>query len=124
MLSVNPALTPADVLARLRQSARAFPTGTGSDCTTAICGAGIVDAGATLAALVVAPSPPAPPPSSGWTRIAGEGQGFTVSGTQTVRYGSGSSWITMSVSNGGSCSNAFFGDDPIYGVVKRCEVAG
>jgi len=119
MLSVNPALTPAEVLARLRQSARAFPAGTGSDCTTALCGAGIVDAAATLAALVTAPVPT--PPPSGWTRIAGEGQGFTVSGTQTVRYGSGSNWITMSVTGGGSCSNAFFGSDPIYGVVKECQ---
>ena len=116
MLSVNPTLTPADVLSRLRQSARAFPTGTGSDCTTALCGAGIVDAAATLAALASAPAP------SGWTHIADEGQGFTVSGTQTVRYGNGSSWITMSVSTSGSCSNAFFGSDPIYGVVKECQV--
>jgi hypothetical protein len=100
----------------LRQSARAFPTGTGSDCTTALCGAGIVDAAATLAALASAPAP------SGWTHIADEGQGFTVSGTQTVRYGNGSSWITMSVTTSGSCSNAFFGSDPIYGVVKECQV--
>ncbi|HEV7578297.1 MAG TPA: S8 family peptidase [Caldimonas sp.] len=121
MLSVNPAMTPAEVLARLRQSARAFPTGTGSDCTTAICGAGIVDAAATLAALVAAPVP-APPPS-GWTHIADEGQGFTVSGTQTVRYGSGSSWITMTIAGSGSCTNDFFGNDPIYGVVKECQVS-
>jgi serine protease len=119
MLSVNPALTPADVLARLRQSARAFPTGTGSDCTTALCGAGIVDAAATLAALATVPTPP----PTGWTHVADEGQGFTVSGTQTVRYGSGSSWITMSVTGGGLCSNAFFGNDPIYGVVKECQVS-
>jgi len=121
MLSVNPALTPADVLARLRQSARAFPTGTGSDCTTAICGAGIVDAAATLAALVAAPVPT--PPPSGWTHIANEGQSFSVSGTQTVRYGSGSSWITTSVTGGGSCSNVFFGSDPLPGVVKECQVS-
>ncbi len=55
MLSQNPALTPAQVKARLQQTARAFPTGTGSDCTTALCGAGIVDAGAALAPSVVAP---------------------------------------------------------------------
>ena len=121
MFSLNPALTPADVLARLRQSARAFPVGTGSDCSTSTCGAGIVDAAATLAALA---PPAAPPPPSSWTRIAGEGQAFTVNGTQTVRYGSGTSWITRSVTGGGTCSNAFFGNDPIYGVVKRCEVSG
>ena len=117
MLSLNPALTPADVLVRLRQSARPFPTGTGSDCNISICGAGIVDAAATLAALAPAPAPP-----SGWTHLANEGQSFTVSGTQTVRYGSGSSWITLSVAGGGSCTNAFFGSDPIYGVVKECDV--
>ncbi len=49
MLSQNPALTPAQVKTRLMQTARAFPTGTGSDCNTALCGAGIVDAAAALA---------------------------------------------------------------------------
>ena len=53
MLSQNPALTPAQVKTRLQATARAFPTGTGSDCTVALCGAGIVDAGAAL----VAPAP-------------------------------------------------------------------
>jgi hypothetical protein len=61
---------------------------------------------------------------SGWSRIAGEDEGFTVSGTQTVRYGSGSSWITKTVSGSGQCSNAWFGDDPLFGVAKQCEVAG
>ena len=51
MLSVNPALTPAQVASKLSASARAFPVGTGADCTTAVCGAGIVDAApAVLAA--------------------------------------------------------------------------
>ena len=118
MLSVNPALTPADVLARLRASARAFPTGTGSDCNTSICGAGIVDAAAAVRSLVAAP-----PPVPGWTRIAVEGQAFTVTGTQSVRYGSGTSWITISVTGSGSCTNAFFGNDPIYGTAKECQVS-
>jgi hypothetical protein len=61
---------------------------------------------------------------AGWTRIAGENEAFTVTGTQTVRYGSGSSWITMTVSGSGNCSNAFFGSDPDFGVVKECDVAG
>jgi hypothetical protein len=35
-------------------------------------------------------SSPVPPPASGsWTKIADEGQGFSVSGTQTVRFGAG-----------------------------------
>ncbi len=48
MLSVNPALTPAQVLAKIQSTARAFPTGTVRDCTTANCGAGIIDAGAAV----------------------------------------------------------------------------
>lgn len=59
----------------------------------------------------------------GWTTIANEGESFTVNGTQTVRYGSGTSWITMSVTNNGQCTNAAFGNDPSYGVVKTCQVA-
>ncbi len=65
----------------------------------------------------------APPPASNWTTIANEGQSFTVSGTQTVRYGTGSTWLTKSVTNSGVCSNAFFGGDPAYGIFKHCEVA-
>jgi len=61
--------------------------------------------------------------SVGWTAIAAEHASFTVSGTQTVRYGSGTSWITKSVSGGGECSNEFFGADPLFGVFKGCEVA-
>lgn len=58
-----------------------------------------------------------------WTTIATEGQTFSVNGTQTVRYGNGNSWITLSVTNGGTCSNSFFGSDPLYGTVKICQVA-
>ncbi len=60
MLSLNPALTPAQVLTALKSSARVFPTGTGADCTVAVCGAGIVDAAAALA--VALPVPPVEPP--------------------------------------------------------------
>ncbi len=56
MLSQNPALTPAQVKAKLVSSARRFPTGTGLDCTTSLCGAGIVDAAGALAS----GTPPAP----------------------------------------------------------------
>lgn len=48
MLSANPALTPAQVLTGIQTTARVFPTGTGSDCTTALCGAGIIDAAAAV----------------------------------------------------------------------------
>ncbi|MFL6662638.1 MAG: S8 family peptidase [Rhizobacter sp.] len=121
MLSIAPSLTPAQVMQRLQQAARPFPAG--SSCATWTCGAGIVDAGASVAGLVATP-PPAPPPSGGnWTWIAGEHQAFSVSGTQTVRYGAGSSWITRSVSGSGVCSNEFFGSDPAFGLGKECDVS-
>ena len=44
MLSANPGLTPSLVLSTLQSSARAFPTGTGADCSVTTCGAGIIDA--------------------------------------------------------------------------------
>ena len=54
MLSLAPSLTPAQVLATIQSTARAFPTGTVRDCTTALCGSGIVDAAAALRSLVSA----------------------------------------------------------------------
>jgi hypothetical protein len=58
MLSIDPppALTPAEVTMILQQSATAFPGG--STCTTAICGAGIVDAAAAVAMAAVANTAP------------------------------------------------------------------
>jgi serine protease len=68
VLSVNPALTPAQVLAKLQTTARAFPAGGPAcagappdpnsanwfscHCTTAICGAGMIDAGRAVLATV------------------------------------------------------------------------
>lgn len=49
MLSADPSLTPAAVLTILQSTARAFPTGTGLDCTTTTCGAGIVNATSAVA---------------------------------------------------------------------------
>ncbi|MHB1402289.1 MAG: S8 family peptidase [Thiobacillus sp.] len=70
MLSLNPALTPAGIIARIKQSARPFPTentlptcpdvATSGDtagqcnCTTDTCGAGILDAAAAVAATLPA----------------------------------------------------------------------
>lgn len=118
MLSLNPSLTPAQVAQQLRQSARAFPTATGADCTVALCGAGIANAASSVSAVA---APPGGAPA--WTRIAVEGQNFTISGTQTVRYGVGSSWIAKDITSGGSCTNGFFGSDPIQGVIKECDVS-
>lgn len=138
MLSVNPALTPAQVRQMLLSSARAFPVGTGSDCNTAICGAGIVDAGAAVAAaqaalVTVAPTPapapapaptPAPVPTTtlSWTDCAGEGGTCSYSGTRQVRYGANGSYAYKSATASIACTNAVFGD-PIYGTVKSCQYA-
>jgi serine protease len=54
MLSANPTLTPAQVRQLMQSSARAFPVGTESDCSPGSCGAGIVDAGAAVAAAMAA----------------------------------------------------------------------
>ncbi|SIQ86459.1 Galactose oxidase, central domain [Rhizobium sp. RU20A] len=57
-----------------------------------------------------------------WTFCANENQQCQVNGTQTVRYGANGTFVTRSVTNSVACNNATFGD-PVYGVVKRCEVA-
>ena len=44
--SQNRAITPAEVLTQIQSTASPFPTGTGSDCTTLICGAGVLRASA------------------------------------------------------------------------------
>lgn len=59
MLSVNPSLTPAQVLSKIETTARAFPTpgpacnlspqAAACNCTTALCGSGIIDAAAAVA---------------------------------------------------------------------------
>ncbi len=59
MLAVNPGLTPAQVQALLRASARPFVRRTGNDCVIERCGAGVLDAAAavSLAALYPAHQP-------------------------------------------------------------------
>jgi serine protease len=53
LLSLKPALTPAQILQILRKTAKPFAVGVTNSCTTALCGSGIVDAGAALAALKI-----------------------------------------------------------------------
>ena len=54
------------------------------------------------------------------TKIADEGGAFTVTGTGTVRYGAGMTFVERSVTGAGTCNIAFFGSDPIVGTVKSC----
>jgi Domain of unknown function (DUF4832)/Domain of unknown function (DUF4874) len=57
-----------------------------------------------------------------WTKIADEYKSFTLSGTQTVRYGTEDRWVEKSVTDEGYCGNRFFGSDPAKGTLKQCEV--
>ena len=79
MLSADPSLTPAQVLTKLQSSARAFPTGTGADCSRGLCGAGIVNAAAALAGQ----PPVTPPPVSGRVNFASAANGGVVSASST-----------------------------------------
>ena len=58
-----------------------------------------------------------------YVQIAVESEAFQVANAQTVRYGDGNHWVAKVMSGAGRCSNAFFGSDPINGVVKHCELA-
>ena len=70
MLSAQPLLTPSQLRSVMLSTARAFPDGS---CTTATCGAGIVDAAAALAASVTALPPPPLPPAPAATSSGGGG---------------------------------------------------
>jgi hypothetical protein len=65
---------------------------------------------------------PPPVPSGTWTTIANEFDIFSVTGTQTVRFGAGSSWLEKTFAGVGVCARDFFGGDPADGVVKVCQV--
>ncbi len=56
-----------------------------------------------------------------WVKVADENQVFTISGSQLVRFGAGSSWIEKTVSGNSKCDRFVFGSDPAYGVQKTCE---
>ena len=56
MADARKAETSARITAKLQASARAFPTGTGRDCTTTRCGAGMLDAHQAVVAVSTAPT--------------------------------------------------------------------
>jgi hypothetical protein len=96
MLSRNPSLTPAQVISKLQTTARAFPPLVSGGCSTAICGAGIVDA----AAAVAAASAPVPTTTtlatSGTPALAGTTITFTASVAGNVASG------TVAFTDGGN----------------------
>jgi hypothetical protein len=61
-------------------------------------------------------------PEGTWSTVADEWQAFAVDGTQQVRYGNGTSWVTRSVTGVGECTSSAFGGDPAPGIVKACAV--
>jgi len=110
MLAANPNLTPDDVEAKLKSTARAFPAA----CSG--CGAGIVDAAAAVnAVLTTTTTAPAT-----WTACANEGGTCSFSGTREVRYGTATSFVSKTFTSSVACTNAVFGD-PAYGVPKSCS---
>lgn len=96
-------------------NAAASATGMSSPTTTAPASPE-ASASATAPAHTLAPTP------SGWSFIANEYEKFSVSRTRTVRYGLDETWVQRNVSGSGSCTNDFFGSDPVFSKVKRCEV--
>jgi hypothetical protein len=57
-----------------------------------------------------------------WVLASRENNSFLLIGTQTVRYGFGSTWIQKVLSGRVDCTNTFFGNDPLFGTGKQCEV--
>jgi serine protease len=111
MLSANPNLTPDDVAAKLKSTARAFPAA----CSG--CGAGIVNAAAAVNAALGSTTTTTTPT---WTYCAAENGTCSFSGTRDVRYGSATSFVTKTFTGSVKCSNSVFGD-PAHGIVKSCS---
>jgi serine protease len=122
MLAKNPALTPDEVEAKLKASARAFPAA----CSG--CGAGIVDAAAAVNAAggssgsTPAPAPAPTPTPTAWTFCANEDGTCSFSGTREVRYGTSTKYVSKVLTGPVACSNGVFGD-PAPGYGKTCSYA-
>ena len=116
MLAANSSLTPDDVAAKLKSSARAFPAACNG------CGAGIVNAAAAVAAALPSGTT-TPAPTVTWTACASEGGTCNFSGTLQVRYGANGVYVTKTLTGPVACNNTTFGD-PAPGVVKSCSYAG
>lgn len=57
-----------------------------------------------------------------WTNAANEWASFTLTATETVRYGANSTWINKTLKPGThQCTNAYFGYDPAPTINKKCQ---
>jgi serine protease len=83
MLSINASLTPIQILQKIQNTARVFPTGTGSDCTTVLCGAGIVNA---ASAVQSAQNATAPAANAGTDQTADPGAIVTLNGSSSTAH--------------------------------------
>ncbi len=64
------------------------------------------------------------PPTGAWVAVAPEWAPFVLTTPQRVRYGAQTTWLERDLPAGQAfCTNAFFGIDPLPGIVKGCEVA-
>jgi hypothetical protein len=61
--------------------------------------------------------------SVSWVKCADEHGTCAIKSATTVRYGKGRRWATKTFTNSFTCSNATFGGDPAYRIVKECDVA-
>lgn len=81
LYSLNPSLTPAQVLTILQNTVTGFPTG--STCNTSICGRGIVNAGAAVAWLAPTTATPTPTATRTPTRTSTPSPSPTATATRT-----------------------------------------
>lgn len=88
---------------------------------TAVHNAVIGSSPATIT--IVDQDAPAPPPAVTWSKCADEGGHCYLTSPATVRYGSGTTWLTRSVTADVACDNATWGD-PTPGVFKECDTDG
>jgi serine protease len=116
MLSANPNLTPDDVAAKLKSTARPFPAA----CSG--CGAGIVNAAAAVNAALASTTTTTTTtsPTETWTFCASQNGTCTFSGTRDVRYGTTTTYVTKTFTGSVACTSAVFGD-PAPGHAKSCR---
>lgn len=67
---------------------------------------------------------PAPAPSGTWTTVANEYKFFTLAAPTTVRFGTGSKWVSMTIPAGKAyCGVTTFPSDPAPGSGKVCQTS-
>ena len=137
MLSVNPSLTPSQVVSMLQATATPFPGG--SSCTTSTCGAGIVNAAAAVAQ---ANGGGGPTPPGAFGKIAPANLASVAGTSTTLQWGSSSgaasfaycidttadsscstSWVSTGAATSANVSNLSAGTT-YYWQVRATNAAG